>query len=114
MALVRKERQKQIAKERIQKLFQEAEKEFAKHPERANRYVELARKIAMKMKIRMTEYRTKFCKHCYIYLKPGVNCRVRIKNKKVVYYCLSCKRYMKFPYLREKRGVRRAKKAPQN
>ncbi len=114
MTLSRKDRQRQIAKERIQKLFQEAEKEFSKHPERAHRYVELARKIAMKMKIRMTGYRTKFCKHCYRYLNPGVNCRVRTKNKKVVYYCLSCKKYMKFPYIREKRGAKFAKKASQN
>lgn len=114
MALVRKERQRQIAKERIKKLFEEAEKEFSKHPERAHRYVELARKIAMKMKIRLTEYRTKFCKHCYNYLKPGANCRVRTKNKKVIYYCLNCKRYTKFPYVREKRGLKRAKKASQN
>ncbi len=87
------------------------EKKFSKHPERANRYVRLARKIAMKTKVRLTDYRTKFCKHCYNYFKPGVNCRVRTKNRRVVYYCLNCKRYTKFPYLKEKRGVRRAKKA---
>ncbi len=111
MTLVRKDRQRQIAKERIKKLFEEAEKEFSKNPGRAHRYVELARKIAMKMKIKLTEYRTKFCKHCYRYLKPGINCRVRTKNKKMVYYCLTCKRYMKFPYIREKRGAKIAKKA---
>lgn len=111
MAWDRKDRQKQIAKERIKKLFEEAEKEFSKHPERANRYVELARKIAMKTKVRMTAYKTRFCKHCYKYLKPGVNCRVRTKNKKVIYYCINCKRYTKFPYLKEKRGLKIAKKA---
>ncbi|MFH1210383.1 MAG: ribonuclease P [archaeon] len=111
MAMVGKDRQKEIAKERIRKLFEEAEREFSKHPERANRYVEMARKIAMKTKTRMTEYRTKFCKHCYKYLKPGRNCRVRTKNKKVIYYCLNCKRYTKFPYAKEKRGMKIAKKA---
>jgi ribonuclease P protein subunit RPR2 len=111
MVFVRKDRQREIAKERIENLFEEAEKEFSKHPERADRYVELARKIAMKTKVRMTDYRTKFCKHCYKYLKPGANCRVRTKNKKVIYYCMNCKRYIKFPYLREKRGIKSAAKA---
>lgn len=111
MAWMNKERQKQIAKERIKKLFQEAEKEFSTHPERSHRYVELARRIAMKTKVRMGNYRTKFCKHCYKYLKPGVNCRVRTKNKKVIYYCINCRRYMKFPYIKEKRGKKIAKRA---
>jgi ribonuclease P protein subunit RPR2 len=103
-------KQKDIAKERIKKLFEEAEKEFSKHPERADRYVEMARKIAMKTKVRLTEYRTKFCKHCYKYLKPGRNCRVRTKNKKMVYHCNNCKRYTKFPYSKEKRGMKIALK----
>ncbi len=107
----RKNKEKRIAKERIERLFEEAEKEFSKHPERSHRYVELARKIAMKTKTRMNEYKTKFCKHCYKYLKPGVNCRVRTKNRKMVYYCLNCKRYTKFSYLKEKRGLKLVKKA---
>jgi len=111
MTLARKDRQRQIARERIKKLFEEAEKEFSKHPERAHRYVELARKIAMKTKVKMGNYKTKFCKHCYKYLKAGINCRVRAKNKKMVYYCMECKRYTKFPYIKEKRGRKIAKKA---
>lgn len=110
----KKEKEKNIAKERIEKLFEEAEKEFSKYPERSHRYVELARKIAMKIKVRMTEHKTKFCKHCYKYLKPGVNCRIRTKNKKVIYYCKECKRYTKFPYIKEKRGAKVAKETSQN
>lgn len=111
MAYFKKDRQKTIAQERIKKLFEEAEREFLKHPERADRYVEVARKIAMKTKTRLTEYKTKFCKHCYKYLKPGANCRVRTKDKKIIYYCQSCKRYTKFPYAKEKRGIKIAKEA---
>ena len=45
-----KKQQKQIAQERIKTLFQEAEKAFSKNPQLSQRYVHLARKIAMKVK----------------------------------------------------------------
>ena len=97
-------KQKIIAKERIAKLFKLAEEAFPKNPERSNRYVELARKIAMKYNIRIPkELKRRFCKHCYTYLVPGVNCRVRTKKGKVVYYCFNCKKYMRFPYTKEKK-----------
>jgi len=103
MAL-RKHRQKpmkerKIALDRIETLFSEAEKAFKQKPELSNRYVELARKIAMKTKVRIrSELKKRFCKHCYSYLKPGVNCRVRLGDKHLVYYCLNCKGLMRFPY----------------
>jgi len=89
---------KEIARERIKKLFSEADEVFSKDKKLANRYVSLARKIAMKFNLRMPKvYKRRFCKHCYSYLKPGKNLRVRTKNKKVVYYCLECKKFMRFP-----------------
>lgn len=89
---------KQIALERIKILFKQAKQVFKKNKSLANRYVTLARKIAMKAKIRIPkDLQKQFCKHCYKYLVPGVNCRVRTVNKKLVYYCLNCKRYMRFP-----------------
>jgi len=96
--------EKKIALERIQILFKEAEKVFKKDRKLANRYVEIARKIAMKVNARIPrDLKRKFCKHCYSYLKPGVNCRVRTKQGNVVYYCFNCKKYMKFGYLKEKK-----------
>jgi ribonuclease P protein subunit RPR2 len=87
-----------IAVERIKKLFQQAEEIFNKDPNLANKYVKLARKIAMKVTLSFPrELKRRFCKHCYYYLRPGVNCRVRTKDKKAVYYCLNCKKYMRFP-----------------
>ncbi|MBT4321796.1 ribonuclease P [Candidatus Woesearchaeota archaeon] len=89
---------KEIARERIKKLFSEADEVFSKDKKLANRYINLARKIAMKFNLRMPRgYKRKFCKHCYSYLKPGKNLRVRTKGKNVVYYCLECKKFMKFP-----------------
>jgi ribonuclease P protein subunit RPR2 len=94
---MRKTKNKEIAEERIKILFREADKVFNDDPKLANRYVELARKIAMKVNLKIPrEYKRKFCKHCYSYLRPGVNCRVRTKEGKVVYYCLNCKKYMRF------------------
>ncbi len=99
---------KQIALERIQTLFNEAEKVFKKDPKLANRYVFLARKISMKAKARIpSRLKRRFCKHCYSYLMPGVNVRVRTQRGKVVYYCLNCKKYMRFPYIREQKARRR-------
>lgn len=88
-----------IAKERISILFKEAGSAFSKDKKLAHRYVTLARKIAMKYKVRIPrELKRKYCKHCYRFLMPGKNCRVRNKDGGTVYYCLECKRYMRFPY----------------
>ena len=83
---------KKIANERILKLFKEASLNSPK----ADRYVELARKIAMKMNARIPkELKRKFCKHCYSYFQKG-NYRVRTRNKMIVYYCFNCKKFMRF------------------
>lgn len=86
-----------IAKERIGELFRQADLVFGENKTLANRYISLARNISMRYKVKIPHnLKRKFCKHCYRYLKPGVNCRVRIAKKRVIYYCLSCKRFMRF------------------
>ena len=90
---------KEIAKERMFNLFEKAENIFPKDQKLADRYVEIARKIAMKAQISIpSKLKKKFCKKCYKFLFPGVNCRVRIRNKRLIYSCLNCKNYMRFPY----------------
>lgn len=87
----------QIAKNRIDQLFFQADEVFSEDPELSDRYVDLARKLAMKFKVKLrSEYKRKFCKHCYKYLRSGVNARVRTRNGKVVYTCLSCKKFSRF------------------
>jgi ribonuclease P protein subunit RPR2 len=94
-----------IAKERINILFGEARKRFHEDSKLSDRYVEIARKIGMKHKVRIPkEFKRRFCKNCHKYLVPGVNCRVRLCKSKVVYYCQSCKNYMRIPY--KKRIIR--------
>ena len=93
-----KKYRKEIAREKIKNLFKQADQIFDENPALANKYVDLARKIAMKINLKFSrELKRKFCKHCYYYLKPGKNCRVRTKDKKIIYYCSNCKKYMRFP-----------------
>ena len=93
------ENQVKIAKERIEELFKQAELAFAKNPNLSDRYVELARKISMRLKVRIPpSLKKRFCKHCYSYLVPGKNCRVRTHEGKVVYSCGNCRKFMRFPY----------------
>jgi ribonuclease P protein subunit RPR2 len=85
---------KQIAKQRIEVLFQQAEETRGENPRLASRYVETARKIAMAAKIRLpTKYKRRICKNCNALLVPGDNSRVRIKQRRephVVVTCLNC------------------------
>src|SRR3989338_6013165 len=92
--LLPKHKQKEIALERINILFEEAEKAFSKNKALANRYVSLARKIAMKVKLKIPlKCKRKFCKHCYSYLRPGINSRVRTNRGKVTISCFECKKF---------------------
>ena len=85
---------KQIARQRIQILFEQAKKICKTDPKLATQYVASARKIAMAAKIRLPiEFRRETCKECNALLVHGVNCRVRIKQKRephVVITCLNC------------------------
>jgi len=88
-----------LARQRIKKLFEQAEQRFGEDPKLSDRYVYLARKIAMKFKIRIPpELKRRFCKHCYSYLVPNKNCRVRIRNDKIIYSCFNCKKFMRLGY----------------
>lgn len=98
--------QQRIAKERIKILFDQALRQAKKNNlKRSNRYVFLARKIAMKFNLRIPKLlRRKFCHKCYHYLLPGKNVRVRTnpKTKAVEMTCLDCKHVNRYPYVKEK------------
>ena len=96
--ILSKQKQKEIARERIKTLFQQAEEVFPKNKALAHRYVALARKIAMKVRLRLPkEIKRKFCKHCYKFLQPGINCRIRTRNGKVIISCFECQKFMRIP-----------------
>jgi ribonuclease P protein subunit RPR2 len=85
---------RKIAQERIDILLTRADEIYSHEPDLSQRYGELARKIAMKARIRMPEkWRMRYCHNCKKYLYPGITSRVRIKAKKpsrIVYFCNIC------------------------
>jgi ribonuclease P protein subunit RPR2 len=82
---------KTIAVERIERLFELAERVFEKRPELADRYVELAWKIATRYNVRLpVNLKKKFCRKCLSFWKPGASCRVRVQSGCVVVTCLRC------------------------
>jgi len=98
-----KQKQKDIALERIKVLFKEA----AKRPEFAKRYMVLAKKLRTRYKVKLPrELARRVCKKCNAFLVPNKNCRVRTKNCHVVYTCLECGNIMRFPYVQEKKKKR--------
>jgi ribonuclease P protein subunit RPR2 len=88
---------KKIARERIEVLFEQARKECCAHPERSNRYVEIARRIAMRQRIRIDrDLRRQYCHHCYSFLVPGRNVRVRVHRGNVVVTCHRCNKKTRY------------------
>lgn len=85
---------KQIAKHRIQILFQQATQTYPANPDLAQKYLLTAKKIAMAARVRMPAgYKHRICKKCSSLLVPGKSSRVRIKSKRephLVVTCLKC------------------------
>jgi ribonuclease P protein subunit RPR2 len=92
---------KMVAKERIRVLFLQACEAFHEHPERSNRYVTLARRIAMRQRVRIDrEFRRQYCHYCYAFLVPGRNMRVRVHRGNVVVTCGICNKKMRYRVVR--------------
>ncbi|MEJ2242367.1 MAG: ribonuclease P [Candidatus Bathyarchaeota archaeon] len=96
-----------MALKRIHILFKLAKEIIHDDFELAQRYVQIARKIAMRTRLKMPkEYRSLICKKCKRFIMPGVNCRVRIQQRRqthIVITCLNCNEYSRIPLLsREK------------
>jgi ribonuclease P protein subunit RPR2 len=88
---------RRIARERIAILFERAREFFPENPAWSDRCVALARRIAMKQRVRIDRpFRRQFCHHCEKYLVPGKNVRVRVSRGRVIMTCLSCRRQMRF------------------
>lgn len=99
--------------ERIEKLFELAEKSFKEHPERSHRYVQMMRKMAMRHNVRLPKrIKKRFCNKCYKFLVPGKNCRIRtnVRQQAVIITCLECNNVMRIPYRREKSKINKNKK----
>ena len=99
-----------IAIERMNILFNRAEMEFINHPDRSNRYVELALKLSTKYNTKIPlEWNRRYCRKCQSFLSYGHNSTVRLVNSEVNIFCGECGHVMKIPYHKEKKFKRRAK-----
>jgi ribonuclease P protein subunit RPR2 len=97
MAKVNKNKLKEIALQRVNDLMKEAKDNVKEDKELSRKYVQLARKIAMKVNLRLPkEIKIKFCKYCDSYWTPGKNLRVRVDKNKIIYYCLDCKHFRRY------------------
>lgn len=95
-----KSSRKTIAKKRINFLFQLA-KQNAKNGrfDLADRYVYLARKLSMRYRTPVpNEFKRSYCKHCYSYLLPIINCRIRIHQGKIIIHCNNCQKFTRIPF----------------
>jgi ribonuclease P protein subunit RPR2 len=89
--------QSKIARERIDILLGLAEKELKRHFDRSRRYVELARKIALRYNIRLAkEQKRKFCKNCNTLFVPGITSQVRVDKKFIIIKCLKCDKIYRY------------------
>ena len=94
-----KAQQKKLALNEIDSLFKQAREVFDKKPELANKYVQKARKTALKYKVKLPlQLKRSICKNCYGFLVPGKNLRVRTHKGHMVYCCLKCKGFMRIGY----------------
>ena len=74
---------KQIARTRINFLFQRAHEIFPENKKLSNRYVYLARRYAQRARIQIpSEWKKRICHKCKKFLYPGVNCRIRMQSRK--------------------------------
>jgi ribonuclease P protein subunit RPR2 len=101
---------KRLAKERVETLFKLAMQISEDNRVLAQSYVTTARKIAMAAKIRLPkQYRYQVCRHCKSLILPGVNCRVRTKQRRephVVITCLNCGKQTRILLRKKKREMK--------
>ena len=99
--MVRKAVIRRIARERMEILFEKAIKIHEKEPELAMRYVQIARRIGMKARVRIPrKYRRLVCRGCKQFVYPGCTLRVRVKpggQPHITYTCLRCGHITRIP-----------------
>jgi ribonuclease P protein subunit RPR2 len=90
---------KDMAYQRIMRLFELADEEFRMHPDRSDRYVRLARRIGMRYRVRMpSELKQRICRHCHSYLVHGATARTRLHGTHIATTCIACGKQMRIPY----------------
>jgi len=87
-----------LAVQRMERLFLLAEEEHECHPERSDRYVQIARRISTRTRVRMPRHlKSLFCRRCGSYL-PASAVRVRLRDGMLTATCLHCGSQVRRPY----------------
>ncbi len=98
---------KRIALQRVHTLFGLAKEVIREDPELAQRYIQIARRIAMRTQLKLPkEYRRLICRKCKSFILPGVNCRIRIQHRRephMVITCLNCGGHTRIPLKRREK-----------
>jgi ribonuclease P protein subunit RPR2 len=98
---------KQIAQQRIDIIFKQADAIAKVNPELATEYIKSAQKIAMAARIPIpSKHKRRICKHCKTLLITGYNNRVRIQQKRephIVVTCLNCGYNSRIPIKNKKK-----------
>lgn len=90
-----KKRQEKRARREIERLFELAKE--AETQERADRYVDLARRTAMRHQLRVPKgLKRLFCKKCGSFFR-GDNVRTRIHDGKLIQTCQRCNHIQRLP-----------------
>lgn len=91
----------EVALQRIERLFSLAEEVYREEPALAQRYVDLARRVAMRAQLSLPrEFRRRVCRGCGAFLVPGWSSRVRVRQRRephVSITCLRCGRTYRIP-----------------
>ncbi|WP_445474944.1 ribonuclease P protein component 4 [Methanococcoides methylutens] len=108
MARIKKKQKnliKDIATERIEHLFKLAEWSYSSYPQRSDRYVDLARRIGMRYRVRLPScLKRRVCKGCNSFLVPGNSSRIRLHGRYMTITCLKCGKEMRYPYKEDKKA----------
>jgi ribonuclease P protein subunit RPR2 len=101
---------KQIAQQRIDILFKQAETVGKTNSQQATKYVKTAQKVAMSARFPLPpKYKHRVCKHCNTLLITGFNCRTRTQQKRsphIVVTCLNCGYHLRIPIKQKKEGTK--------
>ena len=92
-----------LARERIERFFRAAEREFSSDPGLSDRYVRLAWSMALKYNTGIPQkFKRKFCRKCLKYLVPGKTASVRVVRGALVVGCLGCGNKARYPVKKRK------------
>ncbi len=91
-----KKLERELAELRIKKLIEMSEKIKFEDYDLSRRYIILARKIAMKYRVKIPKELRNFCKKCF-YPYRHDRIRVRIKKSRVIITCLNCGNVKRVP-----------------